>query len=109
MPKKWRDLYDKMPAARRAQVEARVRETTKGLSLRDLREHCELTQGVMAERMDTTQPEISKIEQRTDCLVSTLRNYLEGLGAELELVARFPDGGEVRIKQFLEVRERVGV
>jgi hypothetical protein len=31
--------------------------------------------------------------------VSTLRNFSEALGGELDIIARFPDG-EVRIRQF---------
>ena len=41
--------------------------------------------------MDITQAAISKFENATDVRVSTLREYLEALGARLELVAVFDD------------------
>lgn len=34
--------------------------------------------------------------------VSTFRKYIEAMGGELEIIARFPEGA-VRIKQFGEV------
>jgi hypothetical protein len=46
-----------------------------------------------------SQPEVSKLEKRTDCLISTVRRYVEAMGGQLEIVARFPDGA-VRINQF---------
>ena len=39
---------------------------------------------------------------RTDMYVSTLRRFVEAMGGELEIVARFPDGS-VQITQFHEL------
>lgn len=64
-----------------------------------LRHARKLSQVRLAEIMETTQPEISKIEHRTDLYVSTLRSYIEAMGGVLEIVARFPDGN-VKITQF---------
>jgi hypothetical protein len=38
------------------------------------------------------QASISKIESRSDMLLSTLRSYVEAMGGSLRLVAEFPDG-----------------
>ena len=46
--------------------------------------------------------EVSKIEARADMYVSTLRSYIQAMGGELEIIARFPDG-DVRINQFQDV------
>ncbi len=48
------------------------------------------------------QPEISKIEHRTDMYVSTLPRFVEAMGGKLEITAQFPDG-TVRITQFHEL------
>jgi len=58
----------------------------------------------LAELLETSQPEISKIERRTDVYVSTLRRYVEAMGGKLEIVARFPDGA-VQINQFRDLAE----
>lgn len=51
-----------------------------------------------------SQPEVSKLEKRSDALISTVRRYIEAMGGELEIIARFPDGA-VKINQFSELEE----
>ena len=102
MAKKFSELRDKMSPERRARVEARVQTALKEMPLHELRRARDLTQMTLAKAMGTSQGEVSKIEQRTDVYVSTLRSYLEAMGGELEIVARFPDGA-VRISQFGEL------
>ena len=62
------------------------------LPLFELRRARELSQQDLAQVLGATQPEVSKIEHRTDLYVSTLRRYIEALGGQLEITARFPDG-----------------
>jgi transcriptional regulator with XRE-family HTH domain len=69
------------------------------MHLNELRRARRITQGRLASAMQTTQSEVSKLEQRTDTYISTLQNYIRALGGELDIVARFPDGS-VRISQF---------
>ena len=38
------------------------------------------------------QSEISRLERRTDLLLSTLRRFVNATGGELHLVASYPDG-----------------
>ena len=63
----------------------------------DLRREREITQASLAETLDISQPAVSKIEHADDIRVSTLRNYLHGLGAELKLQAVFSDGETVAV------------
>jgi transcriptional regulator with XRE-family HTH domain len=72
------------------------------MHLADGRRARELSQVELAEKFGTTQPEISKIESRTDMYVSTLRKYIEAAGGRLEIVARFPDS-DIRLSQFAEI------
>ena len=37
------------------------------------------------------QDTISRLEKRSDMLLSTLRHYVESMGGKLELVAQFPN------------------
>jgi len=106
--KKWRDLYDRIPADRRVRIEAQVAKDLAEMPLNELRRARELSQTQLAKVMDTAQSEVSKIEQRTDLYISTLRSYIEAMGGELEIIARFPDGA-VRINQFSDVENRVGI
>lgn len=88
----------------RARAKAIADEITAEMPLNELRRARALTQETLAAAMDTTQGEISKIEQRTDVYVSTLRNYISAMGGELDIVARFKDGSAVKISQFSELK-----
>jgi transcriptional regulator with XRE-family HTH domain len=59
--------------------------------LRELRFDQDVTQEQLAAMMGIRQASLSKIEHQDDLLVSTLRRYVEALGGDLEILARFPD------------------
>lgn len=63
--------------------------------LKQLREGRGVTQAVVATSMGIQQPSVSKIEKQDDWSLSTLQRFVEALGGELEVRARFP-GNEVR-------------
>ena len=78
------------PGAAEKLADAR-RETLEEIRLFELRHGEAISQAELAGRLDVTQGAISKLEHSEDVRVSTLRQYLEGLGARLELVAVFDD------------------
>ncbi len=85
-------MLDRLPAERRQRIDARTEELiAEELTLRDLRKARDLTQERMAEMLDIGQDSVSRLEQRSDLLLSTLRSYVSAMGGTLELVARFPD------------------
>jgi len=106
MAKKFSELRAKMSPEARARVNARVQAALQEMPLNELRRARELAQKTLGEVLGMTQPEVSKLEQRSDALISTVRHYIEAMGGQLDIVARFPDG-DVRITQFgdLDVRE----
>ena len=103
MGKTYEQLMAELSPKRRARVEARASELiAEEKSLRDLRQARQLTQQRMAKRLGIKQHSISRLEQRSDMLLSTLRDYIGKMGGELELTARFPDREPVRIKGFAD-------
>jgi DNA-binding XRE family transcriptional regulator len=66
-------------------------DTLEEIRLFQLRHGEAISQAELAGRLDVTQGAISKLEHSDDVRVSTLRQYLEALGARLELVAVFDD------------------
>lgn len=66
-------------------------ETLEEIRLYELRHAEAVTQAELAGRLEVTQGAVSKLEHSDDVRVSTLRQYLEALGARLELVAVFDD------------------
>lgn len=88
MPVTRAEIIASLPEERRSRIEARVKELR---TLRDLRKAVEQTQQQVAAQMGVGQDNISRIENRSDMLLSTLRRYVESMGGTLELVAQFPN------------------
>ena len=84
------------PGATERVAQARV-ETLEEIRLYELRHRDAISQATLAGRLEVTQGAISKLEHSDDVRVSTLRQYLEALGARLELVAVFDDDQRVPI------------
>lgn len=99
MARSFEELRQQMSPERRARSRRRAEELLAELRLREVRAACELTQEQLAERLDIDQPNVSRIENRSDVHVSTLADYIAALGGRLEILAVFP-GGTVRIDQF---------
>ena len=70
------------------------------LTLRDLRKAHAFTQERVAQALNISQDGVSRIEKRSDFLLSTLRSYVEAMGGSLRLVAEFPDREPVSITAF---------
>lgn len=93
------DKLAELPPERRASVMARADELiAEELTLRQLREALNLTQNVIAERLDIGQHSVSRMENRGDIKLSTLRTYIEALGGQMNISATFPDQGEVKLQ-----------
>ncbi|MDP9112447.1 MAG: helix-turn-helix domain-containing protein [Acidobacteriota bacterium] len=102
MARKFSELRDKMSPAARAESEREFQRIMKEMPLEELRAARELTQTALANILEVGQPEISKIENRTDMYVSTLASYIKAMGGYLEIYAVFPDG-KVKISQFQDL------
>jgi predicted XRE-type DNA-binding protein len=96
MAHKWSELEAKMGPERVAASRARAKKIIEEMPLTQLRNARQMTQTRLAELLEMDQGNISKLEQRTDMYLSTLRSYIEAMGGELEIRALFPDG-DVRI------------
>ena len=98
MSKTLKQVMKELPAQRRKQIEQRSTDLIQEqLTLRQLRRDLNLTQDNMADFLEVKQGHISKIENRSDMLISTLRDYIEALGGELELVVRVPGRKPVKL------------
>jgi transcriptional regulator with XRE-family HTH domain len=68
------------------------------LALGKLREQRGATQREVADALDVSQSNVSRIEHEDDVYLSTLRGYVEALGGKLEIRAVFPDDQVVLIE-----------
>lgn len=102
--KSLKDKMAELSEARRRKIDARAAElAAEEMSLRDLRRAHRLTQAHVGKALNIGQDGVSRLEQRSDLLISTLRNYVEAMGGDLELVARFPDRPAVAVTGFAEI------
>jgi DNA-binding XRE family transcriptional regulator len=88
MAKKLVDVMAALPKDRQEKVLSRAMELA---TLKDLRQAAQQTQAQMAAALGVRQDTISRLEKRSDMLLSTMRHYVESMGGKLELVAKFPD------------------
>lgn len=103
MAKNFKELQAKMSPQARARSQAKANRMIAEMPLDELREALKLTQESLAENLHINQAAVSKVEKRTDMLISTLRKMIEAMGGELEIRAVLP-AGVVRINQFEEIR-----
>jgi transcriptional regulator with XRE-family HTH domain len=106
MARNYKELQEKMDPVSRGDNARRVRDELQRMALDELRSAKRLTQADMAEMLDVPQSSISRIEQRADMYLSTLRNYVHALGGVLQIQAVFPEGGAVAISRFGDYEDR---
>ncbi|MCY4382587.1 MAG: helix-turn-helix transcriptional regulator [Nitrospinae bacterium] len=88
---------------RRRRIEERAAELiAEEMTLRELREARRLTQVSVARELGIGQDAVSRLEQRSDLLLSTLRKTVEAMGGNLSLIARFPDRPPVELAGIAE-------
>ena len=90
---KWSTLQDELrskPGAAES-IAAAQEQALEERRLYELRRAEAVSQAVLAGRLEITQGAVSKFEHADDVRISTLRQYLEALGARLELTAVFDD------------------
>lgn len=95
--KTWQEFEAELPQHVRDKINAKFKVTMARLRLGDIREAVGKTQVELAAELGLGQGSVSKIERAADMYLSTLRRYIEALGGELEVLARFPEGTAVPI------------
>lgn len=101
MAKKFAELEAKMSPVSRARSDDIYKKLLAEMPMHELRQAKALSQAELAETLNINQAAVSKMENRADMYISTLRNYIRALGGDLEIVARFPEG-IVRINNFAD-------
>jgi predicted transcriptional regulator len=99
MSKNFAILRAQMSPQAQKKAQRKTKEMLAEMPLQELRQARGLSQKTLADTLQVQQPSIARLEKRTDMYLSTLRNHIEAMGGELEVIARFPDGA-VKIKNF---------
>jgi DNA-binding XRE family transcriptional regulator len=72
-------------------------------ALAELRRAQAMTQETMAGLLGVSQEAVSRMERRTDMLLSTLTSYVEAIGGSLKLVVEFPGHPPTVIRSLGEI------
>lgn len=104
MAHKWKDVRKPLTPGAEERIRRSVHEASAVMTLHQLREARSLTQVNLAKVLQINQGAVSKMEKRADMYVSTLRNFIQAMGGQLQVKAIFPEG-EVQIDQFEAVPE----
>ena len=101
------DMMAGLDPARRRKIEDRTAELiAEEMTLRELRKARQLTQVSVARELGISQDGVSRLEQRSDLLLSTLRRTVEAMGGRLSLIARFPDRPPVELSGIADRETR---
>lgn len=97
--KKWSDIRaQRFTPEELRQLDQEIESELLEVDLRALREAAGLTQEELAQRVEITQSQLSKMERREDHRISTLRRYVEALGGSLEICAVI-DGKRIKLAE----------
>lgn len=101
------DVIRKLSPAQRKKVEARASQLmAEEMTLRQLRQARKYTQKKVAKALHIGQEGVSRIEKRSDLLISTLRSYVKAMGGELSLLVEFPDRSPVVLSGIRDLLPR---
>jgi transcriptional regulator with XRE-family HTH domain len=105
MAKSFNELRRKMSPERRQRNAAAADRMLLEMTLQELRQGItSFSQEDIAEMLQVTQGYVSKLERQDDMLLSNLYAYVEALGGQVEIRAKFPNQ-EVQINQFREIEK----
>lgn len=106
MPQNLNDVINDLSPTMREEVNSRAQILiSREVSLRELRRSLDLTQERLAQELGISQDNVSRMENRGDLLISTLRNLIESLGGRLSLVAEIPGQEPVVLSGLGDLRK----
>jgi hypothetical protein len=102
------DKLKPLPAARQSAIQNRARELiTDEMTLQDLRLALEKTQKDLGRVLHMEQDGISRLERRSDMLLSTLNKYITAMGGTLKITAEFPNRAPVVLQGLSDIRDHL--
>lgn len=106
MTKTLKSKLKKLPSSRRKKILDLAKNLiAEEMTLRDLRKALELTQAEISEKLHMNQEAVSRLERRSDLLLSTLQSYIRAMGGELNLTAKFPNRPPITLIGFEDIEK----
>lgn len=93
-----------LPKRRQAVIQKRANQLiAEEMTLRDLRLALQKTQQDLSGALHMSQDGVSRLEKRSDILLSTLNKYITALGGSLKIMAEFPNRPTVIIQGIADL------
>ena len=96
-PRRFYEMVESHGAARDRYEEVLAEIEANQATLAQVRKAKLLTQTTIATILEIDQSEVSRLERRSDMLLSTLRSFIQAAGGELQLIATFPGSCPVHL------------
>ena len=94
----------KLPTTKQEKIKRRAAQLiAEETTLAELRKALEFTQDELSKKLHINQEAVSRLEKRSDLLLSTLNNYIKSMGGELTLTAKFPNKPPVILTGFYDL------
>ena len=101
-----KEKLEQLPSKRRQKISERAAAlVAEEMTRRELRQVLKLTQKQMASLLQIDQANVSRLEKRTDLMLSTLRQYIAAMGGEFRLVVEFPNRPPVNLIGISDLEE----
>jgi len=95
---KMEKLWNKFSDEEKEVIDARYQTLhAEYMTLQEIRKNQQVTQDDMAKLLGIKQENVSRMERREDMKISTLKDYIEALGGEIQINAVFPDNKTINI------------
>ena len=107
MARNWSTVRGQRPLNER-RVAAYRRLMDAELRLAEARRRRGVSQAALAEALEVSQPNVSRIEQEEDVYLSTLARYVAALGGHLEVLAVFEDETVTLLREPAPGERRAG-
>ncbi len=105
--KRLQKFWDGLPEDQKEEIKRESEALkTEYNSLQEIRKELELSQQDVADSMGVKQESISKLENRDDIKISTLKEYLGAMGAKMKIVVEFNDK-EIQLNSFTQTDEKL--
>ncbi|MBA2709035.1 MAG: helix-turn-helix transcriptional regulator [Tatlockia sp.] len=104
MPKSLNEKLKNVTPERQALIQERADNLiAEEMTLRDLRLALHKTQNDLSAKLHISQDSVSRLEKRSDMLLSTLGKYVASLGGTLRITAEFPNRPPVIIHSVSDI------
>jgi predicted XRE-type DNA-binding protein len=99
MAKSFSNLKNKLSDESKARIQKHIENALQEMPLAELRQARMYTQQQIADALKIKQASVSKMEGQADMYISTMRKFIEAMGGELEIIAKFPEGS-IKVERF---------